>query len=97
MESIKAKSVIISRKPNKDKEGLWSVLVALFDENNPHLKGREASRVLEYKEVEKVRVKELRNISFYLMGSDLVINNLVKIDIDEKKGIVTLTGKQRLP
>jgi hypothetical protein len=97
MESIKAKSVIISRKPNKDKEGIWSVLVALFDENNPHLKGREASRVLEYKEVEKVRVKELRNISFYLMGSDLVINNLVKIDIDEKKGIVTLTGKQRLP
>lgn len=97
METFKAKSVIISRKPNKDREKLWSVLIALFKENNPHLKGREPFKVLEYKNVEKTRVRELRNISFYLAGNDLVINNLVEIDVGVEEGIVTLTGKQKLP
>lgn len=97
MKSFKAKSVIVSRKP--DGEESWSVMLALFGENNPHLKGRVPSKVLEFKGVEKVRVKELRNISFYLAGNDLVINNLLKVnmDWDKKKGIVTLTGKQELP
>lgn len=97
MESFKAKSVIISRKPSKKKEELWSVLIALFKENNPHLKGREPFKVLEFKEVEKTRVRELKNISFYLAGNDLVINNLVNMNVDIEKGIVTLTGKQKLP
>ncbi len=96
MESFKAKSVIVSRKPNKDKEELWSVLIALFKENNPHLKGREPFKVLEYKDVEKTRIRELKNISFYLAGNDLVINNLVNASVNVEKGIVTLTGKQKL-
>lgn len=99
METFKVKSVIISRKPQPDREKPWSVLMALFRENNPHLKGREPFKVLEYKNIEKVRIKELRNISFYLKGNDLVVNNLVEIYVgwDEKKGIVTLTGRQELP
>lgn len=97
METFKAKSVIVSRKPVKDSEELWSVLVALFKENNPHLKGREPFKVLEFKDVEKTRIKELRNISFYLAGNDLVVNNLVSVDVGMGKGIVTLTGKQELP
>jgi len=96
METFKAKSVIISKKPRKHKEGLWSVMIALFSENNPHLKGRVPSKVLEFNEVEKTTIKELRNISFYLAGNDVVINNLVKVDIEVEKGIVTLTGKQKL-
>ena len=97
MTSHKAKSVIVSRKPNKKDRDLWSVMIALFKENNPHLKGREPFQVLEFKNVEKTRVKELRNISFYLAGNDLVINNLVKVNVGVEKGIVTLTGRQELP
>ncbi|MBR9683658.1 hypothetical protein GOV03_03910 [Candidatus Woesearchaeota archaeon] len=97
MTNFKAKSVIVSKKPRKEEEGLWSVMVALFGENNPHLKGRVPSQVLEFNEVEKTRIKELRNISFYLAGNDVVINNLVSVNIELKKGIVTLTGKQELP
>jgi len=99
MEKFKVKSVVISRKPGKDKDGLWTAFLGLFNDNNPHLIAKAPIKVLEYKEVEKVRIKELRNVSYYLMGNDIVINNMVEllIDHDPKKHIVTLTGKQDLP
>ncbi|MEK6938742.1 MAG: hypothetical protein AABX04_06885 [Nanoarchaeota archaeon] len=99
MDKFKVKSVVISRKHGKDKDGLWTAFLGLFNDNNPHLTAKAPIKVLEYKEVEKVRITELRNISYYLMGNDIVINNLVElvIDVDAKKHIVTLTGKQDLP
>jgi hypothetical protein len=95
--SYKIKSAVISRKPGKNKDMLWTAFIGLFNENNPHLKGKEPVHVLEFKEVEKVRIKELRNVSYYLLGNDIVINNLIELDLDVKDGIVTLTGKQDLP
>ena len=93
----KAKSVVISRKPGADHpEGLWSAFIGLFMENNPHLKGRAPFEVLDIKDTEKVRIRDLRNISFYLRGNDLVINNLESVTIEKENNIVTLTGKQRL-
>lgn len=94
MEKFKAKSVIVSRRPGK-KEDTWSIMVALFGENNPHLKGRVPSRVLDYHEIEKVRIRELKNVSFYSAGNDLVINDLTEMGLDSKKRIITLTGKQK--
>src|SRR3989338_1988037 len=93
---FKAKSIIISRKPGSDKDGLWSAFIGLFRENNPHLKGRAPFKVVEIEETEKVRIRELKNISFYLMGNDLVINNLSEVIIKKEDNIVTLTGKQEL-
>ena len=92
----KVKSVVISRKPGKNKEGLWSAFIGLFSENNPHLKGRATFKVVEIEETEKVRIRELKNVSFYLMGNDLVINNLSEVKIKDENNIVTLTGKQEL-
>ncbi len=97
MTSYQAKSVVISRKPGKDRDGYWSAFIGLFDENNPHLKAREPKQVVEIKNIEKVRIRDLRNISYYLMGNDIVINNLVELNIEVKEHIVTLTGKQELP
>lgn len=92
-----AKSVVISRKPGADHpDGLWSAFIGLFQENNPHLKGRAPFEVLDIKDTEKVRIRDLRNISFYLRGNDLVINNLESVTIQKENNIVTLTGKQRL-
>ena len=96
METYKAKSVTISRKPGKDKDGLWSAFIGLFTENNPHLKARVPFKVIEIKNVEKVRINELKNISYYLAGNDVIINDLTKIIIDTKENIVTLTGEQSL-
>lgn len=91
-----AKSVVLSRKPGKDPDGLKSAFIGLFEENNPHLKGRAPFEVLEIHEVEKVRVRDLRNISYYLLGNDIVINNLEEVTISKEGHIVTLTGKQDL-
>src|SRR3990167_3107156 len=94
---FKAKSIIISRKPGKDKDGFKTAFIGLFKENNPHLKGKIPFEVIEVKDIEKVRIRELRNISYYLMGNDIVINNLELVRISSKDGIVTLTGTQQLP
>ena len=96
MLQFEAKSVVVSRKPGKDADGLWNCVVALFDENNPHLKARVPFKSLEFEEVVKVRLHELENVSFYLIGNDLVINNLTRIDIDfdESRRIITLSGEQ---
>jgi hypothetical protein len=96
MTKYKCKSVTISRKPGADKEGLWSAFIGLFDENNPHLKAKAPLEVLEIKNVEKVRINDLRNISYYLMGNDIVINDLVSINVEKEGDILTLTGKEDL-
>ncbi len=96
MATYQAKSVVISRKPGKNKDVLWSAFIGLFNENNPHLKGKAPIKVLEIKEVEKVRINELRNISFYLEGNDIVINNLISLNLEAKDHIVTLTGRQEI-
>ena len=95
-KTFNAKSVVISRKPGKDPEGLKSAFIGLFDENNPHLKGKAPFEVVEIPEIEKVRIRELRNISYCLMGNDIVINNLEEVLISKEGNIVTLTGKQNL-
>ena len=92
----KTKSVIISRKPGKDEESLKTAFIGLFNENNPHLKGKAPKEVIEIPEIEKVRIRELRNVSYYLMGNDIVINNLEELTITQNGNILTLTGKQDL-
>lgn len=96
-KTFHAKSVVVSRKPGKDKDSLWSAFIGLFNENNPHLKARAPFEVVEIKEVEKVRFRELRNISYYLLGNDIVVNNLTEMTIERNGSIVTLSGKQDLP
>jgi DNA primase large subunit len=96
METFNAKSVVIGRKPQADKEK-WSAFISLFMDNNPHLKAKIPFEVLEYKNIDKVRINNLHNISFYLQGSDVVVNDLTQVNIVVKKGIVTITGKQDIP
>lgn len=96
-KTFKAKSITVSRKPGKDKDTFKSAFIGLFNDNNPHLKAKAPFEVIELKEVEKVRFHDLRNISFYLLGNDIVINNLEEISIKQEGNIVTLLGKQNLP
>lgn len=96
MAAYNVKSITISRKPSEKRDGTWSAFIGLFDENNPHLKAKEPLDVLEIKNIEKIRINELRNISYYLAGNDVVVNNLKKLNIDVKENIITLTGKQEI-
>ena len=98
MIEISCKSVVVSRKPGKDKDGLWTGVVALFDENNPHLKAKVPFKTLEFEDMIKVRLRDLANVSLYLMGNDLVINNIItlQLEVDESKRVLTLSGEQEL-
>ena len=96
MDTYKVKSITISRKPGKNRDGFWTAFIGLFDENNPHLKAKAHKEVLEFKEVEKVRLWELRNVSYYLAGNDLVINNMTEVNFNKQDNILTITGKQKL-
>lgn len=97
IKNFKAKSITISRKPSETEEESWSAFIGLFDENNPHLKGRAPFEALDIRRVEKVRIRELRNVSYYLQGNDIVINNLEEVTITREGTIVTVTGKQNFP
>jgi len=97
LKKYKAKSVVISRKPSHKDEEVWHAFIGFFDENNPHLKGKVPREVVEIPRVEKIRIRELRNISYYLLGNDLVINNLEELTIEQEENVVILTGKQNLP
>ncbi|MEW5896645.1 MAG: hypothetical protein AB1668_03065 [Nanoarchaeota archaeon] len=92
----KARSVVVSRKPGRDRDDLWSAFIGLFEENNPHLKARVPFKVLEIPKIEKIRLQELRNVSYYLTGNDIVINNLKELRIDAKDHILELSGRQDL-
>jgi len=96
MDTYKVKSITISRKPGADKDGFWTAFIGLFDSNNPHLEAKIPIKVLDIKQVEKIRIHDLRNISYYLMGNDVVINDLTELNVDYKDDILTLTGKQAL-
>lgn len=96
MVKYKAKSVVVSRKPFHTKEDKWYAFIGLFNENNPHLKAKIPFKIIEIPNIEKVRIHELRNVSYYLQGNDIVINNLRELSIETEKGIVTLTGRQVL-
>ena len=97
VKKYKVKSVVVSRKPSHKNEEVWHAFIGFFDENNPHLKGKVPFEVVEIPNVQKVRINELKNISYYLMGNDIVINNLEELTIQQEDGVVTLTGKQNLP
>ena len=96
MDTYKVKSITISRKPGADKDGFKTAFLGLFESNNPHLEAKVPIKVLEIANVEKVRIHDLRNISYYLMGNDIVINDLRELNVDYKDNILTLTGIQDL-
>ncbi|HLC81526.1 MAG TPA: hypothetical protein VJH68_02620 [Candidatus Nanoarchaeia archaeon] len=96
-KTFKAKSLVISRKPGKTEEGFKTAFMGLFEDNNPHLSGKVPFEVVEIKEIEKVRIRELRNVSYYLIGNDIVINNLEEVSIRQTDDyVITITGKQIL-
>ena len=97
-DTYKAKSIVISRKPGDNEDGFKTAFIGLFEDNNPHLKGKVPFEVVEIKETEKIRLRDLRNVSYYLMGNDIVINNLEEVTIRKTEdNIVYVTGKQNLP
>tara|TARA_Y100000031_G_scaffold92997_1_gene102061 strand:- start:187 stop:471 length:285 start_codon:yes stop_codon:yes gene_type:complete len=93
MSTHEAKSIILSRKPGAKGEEHYMLLVALFEHNNAHKAGETPKQVLEFPNIEKVRLRNL-NISYYLDGNDLIVNDLSEITINQEGDMIVLEGKQ---
>ena len=87
---------MLGRKPaeNADEEFKCAV-ISFFDINNPHKVGTAPIKVLDFPNMEKVRLRNL-SVSYYLEGNDLVINDLheVTLEVDEEKRKIIIRGKQ---
>lgn len=94
-----AKSIIIGRKKRKNEEDEFSpCFIALFKINKPHKSGQVPDKILDFDAVRKVTINNL-SCDYHLEGSDIVIDNLVELNIDEipqkDAAIIQISGKQR--
>jgi len=92
-----AQSIMIGRKPRVGNNEFKTATISLFSKNNPHLAGEAPLHTMDYENIEKVRLRDLVNISYYLEGNDIVVNNLKHVEIDVDGAIVTITGRQEIP
>jgi hypothetical protein len=67
-------------KYRKGKDEHPTVQIKLFNINNPHKTTEFPHTVYEYHNIEKVRIRRL-NVSYYLAGEDVVINDLEELYI----------------
>jgi hypothetical protein len=77
---FKTTSAMISRKKREvDSDDDYMIgIIRLFDVNNPHKTKKMPTRVLEYKNIEKIRIRNL-NVSYYLEGNDIIINDIIEL------------------
>ena len=90
-----AKSIIIGRKKRKSEEDDFSpCFVALFKINKPHTSGQVPEKILDFDAVRKVTISNL-SCDYHLSGSDIVIDNLSELIIQQDGNVVHISGKQK--
>lgn len=96
IEKYETKSVMLSRKPRRAEGEFKTAVIALHEVNNPHKTGNEPTKILEFPDMEKVRLRNL-SVSYYLEGNDIVINDLssVELEIDEENRKIVLRAEQK--
>jgi hypothetical protein len=90
---IATKSVLIGRMPRKDNDKFKTAIIRLFKVNNPHKTTEFPFKTFEFSNTEKIRIKRL-NVSYYLEGNDLVINDLDEIFITREDTKLVIKGYQ---
>lgn len=85
-------SVLVSRKAHPTNK-YKTLIIKLFDINNPHKTTIFPKKIYEFTNIEKARIRRL-NVSYYLEGNDIVINDLEEIYIIKEESKITLKGYQ---
>jgi len=86
-------SVLISRSKTKEGKEYRSAIIKLFKINNPHKTQEFPFLTYEFTEIEKVRIRKM-NVSYYLEGNDVVINDLEELYIIHEENKIILKGYQ---
>jgi hypothetical protein len=93
--TVKAKSVLISRiHKEHESEEFKMASFRFFDENNPHKLQIFPKKFITYTNTEKIRIMGL-NVSYYLEGNDIVVNDLEELTITHENHALYLKGKQQ--
>ncbi len=87
------KSALIGRLPRKEGAKYKTAVVRLYNVNNPHKTTEFPVKTYEFSDTEKVRIRRL-NISYYLEGNDIVINDLEEIFIAHEDNKLIIKGYQ---
>jgi hypothetical protein len=91
---VATKSALIGRLPRKEEDTFKTAVVRLFNVNNPHKTTEFPFKTYEFENTEKVRIRRL-NISYYLEGNDVVINDLDEIFISHENNKLIIRGYQQ--
>jgi len=86
-------SVLISRSKTMEGKEYRSAIIKLFNINNPHKTQEFPFLTYEFTEIEKVRIRKM-NVSYYLEGNDVVINDLEELYIIHEENKIILKGYQ---
>ena len=79
------KSAIIGRCGKRDEFGNGPVFIHLFGMNDPHKTDAVPDKFIDFKKIHKIVFKGL-DISYLLAGSDILINDLNYLEVEEEKG-----------
>ena len=90
---VKTTCAIVSRKPAAVADQFKTAVIGLYDSNNPHKQGKFPHTIYEFSNIEKVRIKGL-NVSYYLEGNDIVINDLEELMLIHENKFLVLKGYQ---
>lgn len=90
---VETKCIIISRKPREDDKTFKTASIAFFEKNDAHKLGIAPTQTKDFPDTEKVLLTGL-DVSYYLEGNDLLINDLTSVTIDEQEKALLITGEQ---
>jgi hypothetical protein len=90
---LPTKSILIGRLPRKETDTYKTAVVRLYNVNNPHKTTEFPTKTIEFDNTEKVRIRRL-NVSYYLEGNDMVINDLEEIFITHEDNKLVIKGYQ---
>ncbi|MBW2972392.1 hypothetical protein KY359_05125 [Candidatus Woesearchaeota archaeon] len=90
---LSTKSVLIGRLPRREGDKFKTAVVRLYNVNNPHKTTEFPVKTYEFSDTEKVRIRRL-NVSYYLEGNDIVINDLEELYILREDNKLIIKGYQ---
>ena len=92
---LKCKSILVSRSSTPLKDEYRTLIIKSFKVNNPHKTQEFPLQTYEFSNTEKIRLRNL-NVSYYLEGNDIVINDLEEVTLEniKEKHKVILRAKQ---
>jgi len=90
---VKATCAIIGRRPRDAPEKFKNASIGIYDVNNPHKMDVFPKLEYEFSNIEKIRIKGL-NVSYYLEGNDIIINDLEELFIIQEPNLLIIKGYQ---